>query len=103
MIGAPGLSPGLSQGLRSVLKYNSKAPLLKSSKYTMQLQYDYKEEGLMSWNDADMLRMFQFLELAHSQVRPQATVGKNYPGCPAPFGRNIPYIGYDSVLPNWYH
>ena len=39
--------------------------LLKSIKYTIQLQYYYSEEGLMPQDGADMLRMLQFLELAH--------------------------------------
>ena len=104
-----------------ILKYNNKVLLLKSSKYTMQLQYVHSEEGLTPWEGANTLRMLQFLELAHLQVRPHAPGGKarpqvpekfllpysystkcfgNYPGCPAPFGRNIPYIGYDLVPPN---
>ena len=66
----------------------------------------------MPWDGADMLRMLQFLQLAHSRARPHAPGAKarprvpekflllykcstkyfgNYPGCPAPFGRNIPY------------
>ena len=91
--------------------------LLKSIKYTMQLQYYYGEEGLMPCDGADTLRMLQFLELAH--LRPQGGKARpwlaekfllfytcstkwfgNYPGCPAPFGRNIPYIGYNLVPPN---
>ena len=75
----------------------------------------------MPWDGEDTLRMLQSLELAHSQARPHAPGSKtrprvpkkfllpytystkwfgNYPGCLAPFGGNIPYIGYDSVLPN---
>ena len=75
----------------------------------------------MPRDGVNMLRMLQFLELAHSRVRPHTLGGKarprvpekfllpykcstkcfgNYPGCPAPFGGNIPYIWYDSVLPN---
>ena len=75
----------------------------------------------MPQDGADTLRMLQFLELAHLQARPHAPGSKarprvpekfllpytcstkcfgNYPGCPAPFDGNIPYIGYDSVLPN---
>ena len=78
----------------------------------------------MPWNGEDTLRMLQFLKLAHLRARPHALGSKarprvpekfllpytrstkycgNYPGCPAPFGGSIPYIGYDSVLPNWYH
>ena len=30
----------------------------------------------MPWDGADMLRMLQFLELAHSQVRPHTPGGK---------------------------
>ena len=103
------------------LKYNSKISLLKSIKYTMRLQYYYSKGGLMPWDGADMLRMLQFLELAHLQARPHAPGSKarprvpekfllfdtcstkqfgNYPWCPAPFGRNIPYIGYDLVPSN---
>ena len=67
------------------LKYNNKEPLLKSSKYTMQLQYDYSEEGLMPWDGANMLRMLQFLELAHSQVRPHTPGGKARPWVPEKF------------------
>ena len=87
----------------------------------MRLSYYYSEGGLMPRDGADMLRMLQFLELDHSQVRPHAPSHQarprvpekfllyntcstkqfgNYPGCPAPFGGNIPYIGYDLVLPN---
>ena len=104
------------------LKYNNKVSLLKSSKYTMQLQYVHSKEGLMPREGVNMFRMLQFLELAHLWARPHTPGGKarppqvtdkflllytcstkcfgNYPGCPAPFGRNIPYIGYDLVPPN---
>ena len=81
----------------------------------MRLKYGYSEEGLMPQNGADMLRMLQFLELVHSRVRPHTPGSKarplvpekflllytcstkyfgNYLGCPAPFHKNIPYIGY---------
>ena len=32
----------------------------------MRLKYCYSKEGLMPWDGADMLRILQFLELAHS-------------------------------------
>ena len=103
------------------LKYNDKASLLKSIKYTMWLQYYYSEGSLMPRDGMDTFRMLQFLELAHSQVRPCAPGTKarlwvpekflllytcstkcfgNYPGCPAPFGGNIPYIRCDLGLPD---
>ena len=40
--------------------------LLKSFKYTMQLQYYYNEEGLTTLDSADMFRMLKFLELDQS-------------------------------------
>ena len=45
----------------------------------MQPQYYYSEGGLTPRDGADMLRMLQFLELAHLQVRPHAPGGKARP------------------------
>ena len=106
------------------LKYSNKMSLLISIKYTVWLQYYCSKEGLMPLDGADVLIMLQFLELAHSRVRPHAPGGKarprvpekfllyytcstkwlgSYPGCPAPFGGNILYIGSDLALPNQYY
>ena len=75
----------------------------------------------MPQDGADTLGMFRFLELDHSQARPHVPSHQarprvpekfllyytsstkqfgNYPGCSAPFGGNITYIGYVLVLPN---
>ena len=102
-----------------VLNITIRCLLLKNSNYTMWVQYSCSKGGIMPWDGADMLRMLQFLELAHSRVRPHIlglkarprVPGKfllfihvvpnavaNYPGCPTPFGGNIPYIGCDSQI-----
>ena len=62
-----------------------KVPLLKSGKYTMQLQYVHNEEGLMPQDGANMLRVLQFLELAHLWVRPHTPGSKARPWVPEKF------------------
>ena len=63
----------------------------------------------MPQNGKDMLRMLQFLELAHSQARPHTPGGKPRPRvsekfllpdtCSTKYFGNYP-VGHDSVLPN---
>ena len=62
-----------------ILNITIRCLLLKNSKYTMQLQYNCSKGGLMPQDGADMLRMLQFLELAHLRARPHALGSKARP------------------------
>ena len=68
-----------------MLNITIKCLLLQNSNYTMRLQYNCNEGGLMPWDGADMFRMLQFLELAHSQARPHAPGLKARPWVPEKF------------------